>query len=862
MKEEYKTKEQLINELVEMRKRITHLEKLKEKHEQMDRALKESEEKFRTLAEQSPNMIFINKKSRVLYANKKCEEIMGYTKDEFYAPDFDYLDLISPEYIDLVRESYNRHTKGEDVAPYEFALLTKEGERVEAIITTKLIDYEGEKAILGIVTDIRKYKRAEMEKEWLISAISHCNDGVSITDREDQYIYVNEAHAQIYGYSSEELLGKTWYDLIPPEMVASSEKIIKETLHNKEVGTFSGEIYALRKDKTLLPTEVKAKALWDREGNYHGHICVIRDISERKRAEEMLRESEMRYRTTIDSMADPIHVVDRDLKFVLFNKAFTKWNEELGLEKDALGRQLFEVFPFLSERVSDEYRRVFETGEILVTEERTEFGGKKFITETRKIPVFDEGKITRVVTVIRDITEQKRTGDVLRKSEERYRLLFKKSKDVVYVTTLEGKLVDINPAGVELFGYSSKDELLKMNIGKELYFNPDDRQKFQQVIERQDYVKDFELILKKKNGEKIIVLVTSTSIRDEKGNIIGYQGIMRDITEHKRAEESLIESEEKYRILINNIQDGVFIIQDAKMQFVNEAFTKIFGYATEELIGKDFRQLIAPEDLEMVTERYFRRQAGDDVPREYEFRVLHKDGITRVTVNMVVGLINYCGRMASMGTLKDITARKRAEESLQESFENLRKVLQGTILAMAKIVEMRDPYTAGHQQRVTKLSSAIAQEMGLSEQRIDALQMAALIHDVGKIYIPAEILSRPGQLSEIETSLIRTHPQVGYDILRTIEFLWPMVEIVLQHHERMNGSGYPKGLTGEDILMEAKILGVADVVEAMSFHRPYRSAMGIGKALEEISQNKGILYDPQVADVCFKLFYEKGFKFE
>jgi putative nucleotidyltransferase with HDIG domain len=177
-------------------------------------------------------------------------------------------------------------------------------------------------------------------------------------------------------------------------------------------------------------------------------------------------------------------------------------------------------------------------------------------------------------------------------------------------------------------------------------------------------------------------------------------------------------------------------------------------------------------------------------------------------------------------------------------------------------VERRDPYTAGHQHRVANLAAAIANEIGLSEEQIDGVRMASVIHDLGKIHVPAEILSRPGRLTENEFSIIKTHPQTGYDILKTEEFPWPVAQIVLQHHERMDGSGYPSSLSGEEILLEARILAVADVVEAMASHRPYRPALGIDKALEEISKNKGVLYDAKVADACLRLFTEKGFKFE
>jgi putative nucleotidyltransferase with HDIG domain len=205
--------------------------------------------------------------------------------------------------------------------------------------------------------------------------------------------------------------------------------------------------------------------------------------------------------------------------------------------------------------------------------------------------------------------------------------------------------------------------------------------------------------------------------------------------------------------------------------------------------------------------------------------------------------------------------QERTEE-LQATLNDLRKAMQGIIHVMVLMIESRDPYTAGHQQRVALLASALAQEMGLSEQQVEGVKMASLIHDIGKISVPSEILSKPGKMTEIESRLVKTHPQSGYEILKTITLPWPIAQIVLQHHERLDGSGYPLGLKDKEILLEAKIIGVADVVEAMASHRPYRPAFGIEKALEEISQKKDILYSPEVADICIKLFTEKGFTFE
>jgi response regulator RpfG family c-di-GMP phosphodiesterase len=198
--------------------------------------------------------------------------------------------------------------------------------------------------------------------------------------------------------------------------------------------------------------------------------------------------------------------------------------------------------------------------------------------------------------------------------------------------------------------------------------------------------------------------------------------------------------------------------------------------------------------------------------------------------------------------------------TLQSTTEKLRKALDGTVHALALTVEMRDPYTAGHQRRVADLVSAMGKRLGLSSDRTEGIRMAGIVHDLGKISVPTAILNKPGRLTKNEFNLIKDHSQVGYDILKDIEFPWPIAQMVLQHHERMDGSGYPGGLSGQEILLEARMLAVADVVEAMASHRPYRPALGIDKALDEISRNRGVFYDPEVVDTCLALFKEEGFK--
>jgi len=211
---------------------------------------------------------------------------------------------------------------------------------------------------------------------------------------------------------------------------------------------------------------------------------------------------------------------------------------------------------------------------------------------------------------------------------------------------------------------------------------------------------------------------------------------------------------------------------------------------------------------------------------------------------------------------KEIKRRKIAEEKVRESFEKLSKVFNEIVIAFSNLAEKRDPYTAGHQRNVSKIACEIAKNMGFSSDKIEGLRIASLLHDIGKVYVPSEILNKPGRLTELEFSILKTHPQVGYEIIKEIEFPWPVADIVLQHHEKINGSGYPRGLIGDDLLLESKILTVADVIEAMSSHRPYRAALGIDMALNQIIMNKGIFYDPTVVDCCMDIFKNDKNKFE
>lgn len=300
---------------------------------------------------------------------------------------------------------------------------------------------------------------------------------------------------------------------------------------------------------------------------------------------------------------------------------------------------------------------------------------------------------------------------------------------------------------------------------------------------------------------------------------------------------------------------------EGNIRLWNKAAEKNSGWRGDEVIGKSIRILSADtwEIYEELRQRTLNRETFTSLPIQYTRRDGSKNTFSYSTAPILDAEDNVVGTMA---VLYDITEKLRMETALKDSFRKLERVLNETVEALASAVETRDVYTASHQRRVASLACAIAENMGVtSVEQMQGIRTAAVLHDIGKLYVPFELLNKPGHLTEIEFALIKSHSQKGYDILRNIEFPRPVGLIVQQHHERLDASGYPAGLQGDDILLEARIIGVADVVEAMLSHRPYRPSKGIRAALQEISEGRGRLYDPRAVDICLDLF-NHGFVLE
>jgi PAS domain S-box-containing protein/putative nucleotidyltransferase with HDIG domain len=513
-----------------------------------------------------------------------------------------------------------------------------------------------------------------------------------------------------------------------------------------------------------------------------------------------------------------------------------------------------------------------------------------------------------------------RAREALRQSEEKYRLLVNQVPAVVFKGYADWSIDFFDQKVEALTGYSPEGFNTRKLKWKDLILPEDliDGERKLAETWKVDKSYEWEYRIRRKDGEIRWIQDLVQIFTDSAGQIDYVNGILFDITDRKQAEERLQRTTRALKALSACNQALVHATQEKGfLTEVCEVIVREGGYplAWVGYAQSDRTKSIAPiasAGVEAEHPEWIGLTWGEDergqgpggmaiktgeiqvakdilqdpalAPWQEEWRRRDFKAIIALPLiveGQAIGILDISaqdsgafdpeevrlleelagGVSFGIWSLRTNQERQRAEAEVQQSLGKLKKALDGTVLAVANTVEMRDPYTAGHQRQVAQLAAAIAQEMGFAPERVEGMRVLGCLHDIGKIAIPAEILSKPGRLSPMEFTLIKDHPRVGYEILKDIDFPFPLAEGILQHHERLNGSGYPQGISGPDIILEARILGVADVVEAMASHRPYRKSLGIDPALEEISRNRGILYDPEVVDICLNLFHEKGFSF-
>lgn len=679
--------------------------------------------------------------------------------------------------------------------------------------------------------------------------------------------FVNDKVCRDLGYTREELIGMNSRQHTTPEEFKRLYQAFHDVFLTGEPNKgFSWQV--ITKNGATLHVEGSISLIRDASGKPTGFRGIVRDITERKEMEEKLRHEEQRFRLLTEQSSDIIVMVDSKGTILYANQSIRKL---LGYTpQERIGTSSLDlVHPDDLKNYFEAFQKIFteKNAPVVRAELRLRHKNGRWRTFEAVAGGLVEGDaIESALVNLRDITDRKRAEEALRKSEERYRELVENAEIGIYEVDYEtGRLVNVNDIICKLTGYS-REEILSMKFID--LFIPESQTL---LIERLSKLQAAEQIAptaeycgKTKDGRLIWISLHATYMY-ENGRLKGSKGILQNITERKLAEEAMRASEFKYRQIFENAIEGIYqVTAEGRFITVNKAFARMAGYDSPQELMDSIHDIekqlyVHPGDRARFLKHI--REKGFVNNFEVEFR--KKDGTTFwVLINARAVKDEYGNLLYNEGLMEDITIRKQTEERLNRSLESLKKAIGTTIQVLVSALETRDPYTAGHQSRSASLACAIAEEIDLSEDRIEGLRMAAIIHDIGKLSIPAEILTKPAKLTDLEYALIKEHSRSGYEMLKDVESPWPLAEIVYQHHERFNGSGYPRHLKGDEILIEARILAVADVVEAMASHRPYRASLGVEAALEEIEKKKGILYDPTVADACLKLFREKQYLFE
>lgn len=826
--------------------------------EQANERLRAMEEQHRLIFENASDVVFVfDANLTITSVSPSMERILGYKPEEFIGRSVEELKTImTPESFQLAVRNSGQILEGRIVTSAVYDVIAGDG-------TLKYLNVSGsplfrDGRIEGLfcaardVTERVLAENARRESEELFAQfMRHFPGSACIKDSDRRIIDVTGNIQELFGVAPEAWLGKKSEDIWPEEVALISKRDDEAVLRGEVVQSVTQRL-----QKDGLHTRIMHRFPIHRQHKSPLIGCISLDITEQKKTEEKLRESEKRYRELYDFLPIPVYEMDFESTITSVNRAIyeTFKGTEEDFKKGFKGWQL--LTPEAVETSIRNIERMLNGEQIRGTEYRLKrLDGTEFPAIALSRLVYDQGKPVSILGAIIDITDRKRMEEVIRESEENFRRSMDDSPLGIRIVTADGETLYANRAVLGIYGFETLAEFqgvpLKQRYTQASYdeYLVRRAKRDRGEMDRSEYT----IGIVTKNGDVRQVrafrkqVVWNGRLHD--------QIIYQDITRQIQAEEALRESENKYRSVFNNIQEGIFrTTPEGRFLLANPAMAIILGYdSPEELIDSMTdvsNQLYAhPEQREQT----IKRLEQQDLIKNEELQFIKKDKSLIWVSRTIQAIRDEQGKILCLeGLMEDITNRRN-------SVEQLRKALGGTVHAIASVVETKDPYTAGHQRRVADIARAIAREMDLSQEQINGLRMAATIHDIGKVSVPSEILSSPRKLTPLEFGLIKTHAQSGYDIIKDIEFPWPIARMIIEHHERMDGSGYPNGLTGDKILLESRILAVADVVEAMATHRPYRPSLGLDKALEEIAQNRGRLYDPEVVDACLRIFREKGY---
>jgi len=844
---------------------------------QADKAIAASEEHYRLLAENASDVIWtMDMNLRFTYVSPSITRLRGYSVEEAMKTPIEKtltptsLALAAKYFAEeLLLEQEGRRGR-QATRTVELEEICKDGSIIWTEVgMTFLRDDKGvANGIIGVTRNITDRKRAQdalrKSESQLANAVKIAHLGPWEYDVASNLFTFTDAFYAIFRTTAAHVGGYTMSPadyarrFVHPEDAHLVGETIRKMIETNDPSALQVEHRIIYSDGEAGCITVRIFMVQDENGKTTGAYGVNQDITERKRAEDALRQMEEKYRQVVETAHEFIVTTDLNNKITFVNKS----TRELFEGVDLVGMDIMDHTPPKLRQKQEELmsKRREGNGETFSFEwEIITKTGRIMITDIQSQLIKKDGEPAGVLFIGRDVTESRRAEDALKESEKKYREFYNFLPLPIYEMDFEANVTSANPAALKAFRGTRED--LKKGIKVWQLLSPEDVERSKKNIEsllRGHKIEDTEYNLMRLDGSVFPAIVISSVIYSGE-KPMGLRGAIIDITESKRVGDELRANEEKYRLVVDNAIESIFIAQEGRIKFANRRMVERLGYPMDVLTLKPFIEFIYPDDRELVVGIHTKRMKGEEVPSVYSFRAVTAAGTVRwVELNAVI--INWEGHPATLNFLNDVTERRQAGEDLQKSFARTRAALGATVRAMAALVETRDPYTAGHQRRVSDLARKIATEMGLSTDRIDGIRTAGTIHDIGKLSIPAEILSKPRKLTEIEYSLIETHPQSGYDILKDIDFPWPIARMILEHHERMNGSGYPNRLKGDQTLLESRIISVSDVVEAMASHRPYRPGLGLDAALDEITANRGKLYDPAVVDVCLKLFKEKNYK--
>jgi PAS domain S-box-containing protein/putative nucleotidyltransferase with HDIG domain len=732
---------------------------------------------------------------------------------------------------------------------------------------TPLRDPEGKvHSVLGVSRDITDRKtageRAQENETLLREAQEVAHVGHWKLDLVSNRLTWSDEVFRIFGRDSRDFspTRASFLDCLHPEDRAGVRAAFEKSIAERT--PYEALHRIVRPDGATRFVRERARTHYDDEGGPARAIGTVQDVTREKQAELELEAAKQFAENLIQTANAMVVVLDLEGNVKTFNRAA---EEITGYRlSEVQGGSWFdricprdkypEVWAVFHKLSGDGVPRNFENPIL------SKSGIERYIVWQNN-ELRDGGRIVGTVSFGIDITERRQAEERISEAAAEWRATFDSIQDGILVVDDRGEVLRCNRAATVIFGRPFAEVIGKtccaLVHGRLLPTAGCPMAKAAGTGGQEE-----EELFDERLGRWL--RITAAPVFEPDGRLKRFIHTIRDISEKKTAEIAILKSEEKYRSIFERAAEGIYqTTTGGRYLSANPALARMFGYGSPEELMAEVKDVGAqhyadPRDRNRLLE-IIEASGGAE---GFEFQGVRRDGKRFWLSLNAIAVRDETGRIVQIdGILEDIDKRKKAEEEAKANWDRLRRTLEATIQAMVSAVEIRDPYTAGHQRRVALLAESVARETGLSPERVEAIRVAAAIHDIGKIAVPAEILSKPTKLFDFEFELIKVHAQVGRDILKDIEFLGPIAEIVFQHHERLDGSGYPRGLKADRIDFEAKVLAVADVVEAMSSHRPYRPSLGLADALAEIERNSGRLYDPDAVSACLRLFREKGFSF-